>query len=374
MSYTWGVAADWESRLDRWLAEGVLDHETAERIRAWERGQAQSQGLRWPILLALVCGAVLVAAGVLLFVSAHWDQLSPAGRMTVVLLLVAGFHAGGAAVAERFEALSMAMHTVGTVALGAGIALAGQIFNLSEHWPSAVLLWAVGGALGWLLLGHWTQAALTAILVPWWLAGEWVTRRTGSFGTLPVAVGICALSATYLSARRSAADSALRKALGWIGGLALLPAVALTASESWTTTPFRSADAPAWAAAIVLPIGIAFLLRGREAVWNATAVFWTLVLAALAGSSPEHLGIYFWCAVGAVGLSIWGIHDSRPERINLGIAVFACTVFAFYFSSVMDKMGRSESLMGLGVLFLGGGWLLERTRRRLMAHIRPEAS
>jgi hypothetical protein len=30
--------------------------------------------------------------------------------------------------------------------------------------------------------------------------------------------------------------------------------------------------------------------------------------------------------------------------------------------------------MCLGVLFLGGGWVLERTRRRLMARIRPEAS
>jgi hypothetical protein len=39
----------------------------------------------------------------------------------------------------------------------------------------------------------------------------------------------------------------------------------------------------------------------------------------------------------------------------------------------MDKMGRSASLIGLGVLFLGGGWALERTRRRLIAHMQPEA-
>jgi uncharacterized membrane protein len=44
--------------------------------------------------VALAFGAVLIGAGVLLFVSAHWDSLS----------------------------------------------LAGQIFNLSEHWPSAILL------------------------------------------------------------------------------------------------------------------------------------------------------------------------------------------------------------------------------------------
>jgi uncharacterized membrane protein len=368
------VPADWERHLDRWLAAGVIDAETAGRVREFENAGTRSQGLRWPVLLALVCGAVLVGAGALLFVSAHWDELSPAQRMSVVLLLVACFHAGGAAVARRFEALGIAMHAVGTVALGAGIALAGQIFNLSEHWPTAILLWTIGAAAGWALLRHWTQAALTAVLAPWWLAGEWTTRYTGSHESLPVAAGLCALSFTYLSARRSAEDSALRKALMWIGGLALLPTAAFTAIDSWHETPFQTSHLPAWALAVAIPVGVAAVLRGRDVLYNAAAVFWTLVLAALAGSRPEYLAVYVWCAVGSVGLSMWGIRDARPERINLGIAAFACTVFAFYFSSVMDKIGRSASLMGLGVLFLGGGWALERTRRRLMARIRPEAS
>lgn len=67
---------------------------------------------------------------------------------------------------------------------------------------------------------------------------------------------------------------------------------------------------------------------------------------------------------------MWGIRDGRSERVNLGIAGFAITVLTFYFSSVMDKLGRSVSLMGLGLLFLGGGWLLEKTRRRLIAQLR----
>jgi uncharacterized membrane protein len=368
------MPADWQSHLDRWLDADLLDADTAERIRAFESTQTRSQGLRWPILLAVVCGAVLVAAGALLFVSAHWDELSPAQRMSVVLLLIACFHGGGAAVAQRFEALSIAMHAVGTISLGAGIAVAGQIFNMSEHWPTAVLLWAFGAALGWALLRHWTQAALTAILAPWWLAAEWLSGHTSTHETLPVAAGLCALSLSYLSARRVAEDSALRKALAWIGGIALLPTAFFTASNSWVDTPFQSSHYPAWMLAIAVPIGVAGLLRGRDTIYNAAAVFWTLVLAALAGSRPEYLAVYAWCAIGSVGLSMWGIRDARPERINLGIAAFACTVFAFYFSSVMDKIGRSASLMGLGILFLGGGWALERTRRRLMARIRPEAS
>jgi len=60
--------------------------------------------------------------------------------------------------------------------------------------------------------------------------------------------------------------------------------------------------------------------------------------------------------------------------INLGSAGFAATVLWFYFSSVMDKLGRSFSLIALGLLFLLGGWLLERVRRRLVARISPEVA
>jgi hypothetical protein len=45
---------------------------------------------------------------------------------------------------------------------------------------------------------------------------------------------------------------------------------------------------------------------------------------------------------------------------------FALNVLAFYYGSVLDKLGRSIGLIGLGVLFIVGGWLLEHARRRLV--------
>ena len=77
------------------------------------------------------------------------------------------------------------------------------------------------------------------------------------------------------------------------------------------------------------------------------------------------------CSLGAIGLIAWGLKEASKERINLGVAGFALTVFVFYFSNVMDKLGRSASLIGLGVLFLLGGWALEKVRRRLVARLEP---
>jgi len=84
-------------------------------------------------------------------------------------------------------------------------------------------------------------------------------------------------------------------------------------------------------------------------------------------ASPEAHLFYIWSALGALGLVAWGWAESRVERINLGVVAFALTVLNFYVSNVFDKLGRSVSLILLGVLLLGGGWLLERLRRRLTA-------
>ena len=64
-------------------------------------GAAPERRARWPIVMALVFGGVMLAAGVLLFVSAHWDELSPFRRMALLVLAVGGFHLAGAFSLER---------------------------------------------------------------------------------------------------------------------------------------------------------------------------------------------------------------------------------------------------------------------------------
>jgi hypothetical protein len=55
------------------------------------------------------------------------------------------------------------------------------------------------------------------------------------------------------------------------------------------------------------------------------------------------------------------------------VAGFALTVLFFYFASVMDRIARSASLVGLGVLFLTGGYGLEQLRRRLVVQSKSSA-
>jgi uncharacterized membrane protein len=381
--------ASWEKDLDRWIKNGVIDIAAAARIRAFEQSHETALGFRWPVLLAVAFGALLLAAGALLFVAAHWDALSPGFRFTLVALLVSVFHVGAALATDRFPVLATALHAVGTVCLGGGIFLAGQIFNLQEHWPGGILLWAIGAWIAFAFLRDWPQAELAALLTPFWLAGEWIEATRYFIGdALILAEGALLLAITYLSARLPGQESAIRKALVWIGALAALPfAVWVSAgSESvWNRTAMPGIYfAAGWAGALLLPLLVAWRLRGSAAWLNLVAALWVVALGStgfgsdhynfLGGPSWHQLGPYVMWTVGSLGLIGWGLHEARKERINLGVAGFALTVLGFYFSAVMDKLGRSASLLGLGLLFLLGGWLLEKARRRLVQQLESAKS
>ena len=363
-----------EPSLERWVEAQILDRQQADRIRQFESAQLPRRRARWPVTMAVAFGGIMLAAGVLLFVSAHWDEISPFQRMALLVLAVGGFHLGGAFVLERFHALGITLHAVGTVALGGAIAVAGQIFNMQEHWPTAVLLWALGAIAGWLLLGDWPHLALSALLVPFWLVGEWVEAAPGGRDCVPVLTcGVLLLAICYLSVRAPGADSRqdhVRTALTWLGGLALLPATLAVAiaPHAYYGSPVASAGmlAIGWTCAILLPLGLAYAFRRNAAWMNVVAALWVIGLNFMADPHQELL-VYGWCALGAVGMVAWGIYELRAERINLGMAGFALTIIFFFFSSVMDRLGRSASLMALGVLFVGGGWYGEKLRRKLVA-------
>jgi len=375
-----------EAFLKRWIEAGLVDAFTAERIRAFEARQEESQGrLRWPVVIAIAFGCVMLGAGVLLFVAAHWDDLSPSQRFTVVLVMVALFHLAGALLSDRFPLLTVGLHGIGTVALGAGILLAGQIFNMAEHWPAGLLLWTVGALLGWLILRDWVQVTLLALLAPVWLYGEWQVRAADYYhrGESVAAAGGFLLAVTYFSSVTTSDHGPARRALRWIGAVCFVPLAVITmfTANQEVRADWRPRPAPpvmpiatwvlAWVIALGAPLAIAWWLRRRAAIYNACAGIWILGLALISRIQDPEVNpwVYLWCLIASAGMIAWGVTEARRERINMVMACFFLTILAFYFSNFLDKLGRSSALISTGLLFLLGGWYLEKARRRLVARI-----
>ena len=358
--------------LERWRNAGLLDDAAVARILEWEARRAE-QGQRSRLTrFAFAFGGLLLAAGILLFVAANWDRLSPAGRFALLAVTVAALHTIGALVRSRLPALSTTLHAVGTAALGAGVFLAGQQFNLAEQWPEGFLLWALGALAGVLLLREWPQTVWLAMLAPLWLVAEWVASELpGTTSLGPVLAFVFLLSLAYVAAVAPGREHTWRHALAVLGAIVLVPvACALPMSPGIgprTNVASAGAIAGLWGVALGLPLLAGFWLRGRAA--------WPLLLAAAlsvavvqigGGSRGELLMVHLLYASAAVGLVWWGVREQHALRVNLGVLAFALNVLVFYYGSLLDKFGRSLGLIGLGLLFVGGGWWLERIRRRLV--------
>ena len=196
-----------ERYLTRWRSAGLLDEATEASIRAFEHADTKPSGRRWQVILSLILGGILLGAGTLLFVAAHWDNVSPGWRLALVLAMLSLFHLAGVAARDRFEGFATAMHALGTIAAGAAIALVGQIFHMQEHWPAAVLLWALSALAGWWLLEDQFQQTLALLLIPAWLISEWSYRAdvyngsTVYFGRM-IAVLACVYLTAFLHSRR----------------------------------------------------------------------------------------------------------------------------------------------------------------------------
>ncbi len=385
---------DIESLLTRWQSAGVLDAATAARIRAHEAQSApqDSPGLKWQGVTALILGAILLACGVVLFISAHWDQLGPAARFSLVCAMVAVFHIAGGFARPRFLGLSTALHAVGTVASGAAIALVGQIFNIQEHWPAAVLLWALAALAGWALLHDQAQQTIALLLVPAWIVCELDFRMSGHIGEGIYMGRLCFLWAIlyitfFLASRRRAVQGILFAVSIVAAGLAIYGMLSAweSGNSNQTFIPF-STRVWAWIAIAAIPLLIAAFHGHKGLVPIAVAIAFVIALPWCYHSITEsysapngatstwvrtdpNLLAYALVAAFAVFLCAWGVRLASRALVNLGIVGFAASVGWFYFSDILDKLNRSLGLIGLGILFLAGGWALEKMRRRILARM-----
>ena len=380
--------ADFESLLTRWQTAGILDGATVRRIRAWESEQKKPAGLRWQVLVVLILGAILLACGVVLFVSAHWDKIGPGARFAVVLGMVSVFHLGGSWAHKRFRVLSTALHAVGTLSTGAAIALVGQIFNIEEHWPAAVLMWALAALAGWILLHDEAQQTLTLLLFPAWLLSEFSYYADGHIGENVYAGRfLIAWAVLYLTFFRGSKRRIVQGILFAVAAIASVVGVVylLEGWRSWGDQTYLSLGTRTWGWVFiaVLPLLFAVFKFFKSVIPVAAAICFSIALpwcqriwtdyynfgdihTSYVRSEPN-LAAHALVAAFAVFIVWWGVRQTSQALVNLGIVGFAIAVGWFYFSNIMDKVGRSLGLIGLGVLFLAGGWALEKWRRKLLS-------
>jgi hypothetical protein len=119
---------------------------------------------------------------------------------------------------------------------------------------------------------------------------------------------------------------------------------------------------------IASTIGFVIALPWCYSTWTETYRQFNGVNGVLTGTRPN-LAAHALVAAFAVFLCWWGVRLLSRALVNLGIVGFAVAVLWFYFSDIYSEHYRALGLIGLGILFLAGGWALEKMRRRILARM-----
>ncbi len=384
---------DFDQLLVRWRKAGLLDAQAEDRIRTYEVAQEKFEitGIRWQGMIALILGAILLVCGVVLFVSARWDQFAPGVRFAITVGMVAAVHLSGGLAREKMATLSAALHAAGTAAAGAAILITGEIFNMQAHWPAAILLWTLAAMSGWLLLRDQAQQTLALLLAPAWMCCELNFYMAGHIGADAfMGRALFIWSILYLTFFTRSDRKVVQGTLFAVAAIAaVIGSMMMTAgwasfSSTQTFVGFTTRFW-AWAAIAALPLAIAAFHGHKGLIPIALATLYAVALPwcnrvwtqtqSVGGAyrtitrTEPNLAAHAIMVLFAAFLCLWGVRIASRALVNLSVVYFGLAVAWFYFSNIWDKVGRSFGLIGLGILFLAGGWVLEKTRRRLMSHM-----
>ena len=159
---------------------GLITDEQREKII--EHFNLKEDGGNKFLAIVSIIGAVLITAGIVLLISAHWNEIPRGVKIAARNFAHARFHAGGWWIARevhgKYRKTGEALHLIGSGLFLANIALIGQIYNIVSRPPNAFLLWWVGiAALPWLLRSK-AQHVLLLLAFGIWFGLE-VNERSG---------------------------------------------------------------------------------------------------------------------------------------------------------------------------------------------------
>lgn len=327
---------------------GLITDEQQQRIN--EHFKLKEDSNRFLAIISFV-GAILVAAGIILLISANWDAIPRGVKLAVGLALMLGAHGAGWWLREvrgDYRKTGEALHLGGSLMFLGNIALVGQIYHLVSRPPNAFLLWWAGiAALPWLLKSQ-VQHLLVLLAFGIWFGME--ANEQGSlfyFHDESQLLAYALLGLIYVGlglVLRRGAFGSFAKVTERLGLLAVL---VFSYPLTWQGFFGHHANDPAVAswllpvmaviAAVLAGLGARNLELDRQWRWT-----WGLALAAAAG--------LLVAAFFAPDERTWGWHDEFT-LVNAGAAL---ALFVFCLLQIqVGLQERSTFLVNLGVVFIG---------------------
>ncbi len=392
------------TELRHWEREGLITGEQALDIasryelsgpaRRSQRAQARL------VAILAIFGAILVGLGIVLFFAANWDQISREARLAMITLIVPAVYALSYWIRyeRQYRRVGTALLLLGCITYGAAIHLVAQVYNFPVNHPLLFTLFFLGVIPMAYLTGSLSVMVLSIgvflAMVGFWL-GDIFSRAPYADGQMIFSLILYAVVglALYGLGRikmTSAITLSYATAFQQAGVVTTLAAIYLLGFRS----PYEGFEPgvlidPVGSIGLWIALFAAMALAvvsmagalARQRPWarpldlislEAAAV--VLVLAAMGMSMliSSHHDIVFPVVFNAVlllsiiGLAYLGYRRREQAFVNVALAFFGIGVISRYFEVSWGLANSAAIFVGAGLLLLAGGYLLERTRRRVL--------
>ncbi|GAB4351239.1 MAG: DUF2157 domain-containing protein [Oricola sp.] len=373
-----------ERQIEDWEKRGVLDAETARRLRA-DVGASLAVPRVGParrfsfFQVVAFFAAVSIGAAILLFMAANWGAIPRVMRAAgAVAVVFAGFVAGALVNGRqglRMRIVEEACYLVAGAAFMAGVALVGQMYHISGDIRDTALLYAAA-------LGLSGAAVRSAVLVG--VAGGWITfwqvdgpdagnLLSLQFIVFAVAIGLGIAFSELVKA------AWLRRGFQAAGVVGLLPF--LGEALDWVADRYQSVPEGVrdvfWAIVWALSLAGMALERWRPATLRAVplmasprvgALFGTglVAIAFLHGELDGDAGLVVASSMAVLFVLVVLYAHGRDNRFTRYVcyALFAGEVLVVYGETVYSLLGTSGFFLVLGLVLAAIAFAVHRLERR----------
>lgn len=162
----------------RWLDLGLLAEAQGEAILQDVNASHRSRSFG---SVVAILGAVLIAAALVAFVAANWNQMPKLARVAMLISSIWGSYlAAYIATLRQSPVIAEAFLVIGIAAFGASIMLIGQIYQLQGRNEDALFVWMLGGVATTVLARSPWSLVFTVGVGAAWMIAEF---NSGRFGT-----------------------------------------------------------------------------------------------------------------------------------------------------------------------------------------------
>jgi uncharacterized membrane protein len=382
--------------LTAWREGGLLGPEQYDRLVATvaapappERAAIQERKLGRGVTILVNLGAIVLAAGLLVFFASNWVEFGRAAKIASLFGLTLFFYVAGFELTQEggrsFPKLGLALIFLGCVMFGADILLLALIYDLTaEHAWSLLMDW-----VAWLAVAYLVRSRLVLFLgligiVGWFGAevgycwgGYWLyLGRPFHF------IGLGALLLAVAGVHAWRGDRRFAAAYVLVGLLLVyLSTLVLSIFDLQKSLRVEPSTAPAlvWLMLVAPYVLAAVALAAIHLRWTRAALtdppvllvlllLLLMTLGAMIATTPDPRALWFillLTVLTSAGIYL-GIAWENPVFLNTSLVFFAVNVYTRFYEYFWDAMPKSLFfIVGGATLILGGMWV-ERIRRRLV--------